>query len=134
MERREFIEGVAALTATRWDAEGHDPENIEEWAPTEPGTYTTGEFSPVYLSTSGSVPGGEWLLEDSDFTERSIQVFYDQRKVNLGVSGEGEGIDGGLLAELNPDQARELGAALYQAAEELERRPGPGPEDGGADA
>lgn len=123
MQRREFMGGVAALAATRWDSEDYDIENAENWEPPTGGTFETGTFTPKLVTTSGDGKIGGWLLEDTDFTERTMEVFYDDGGVHLTIEGKGDDVRGGGLAELDTDQARNLAAALYQAAEELDRRP-----------
>ena len=123
MQRREFMGGVAALAATRWDGEDYDIENAENWEPPTGGTFQTGTFTPTLVTTSADGQIGGWLLEDTDFTERTMEVFYDADGVHLTIEGKGDGVRGGGLAELDTDQARDLAAALYQAAEELDRRP-----------
>lgn len=124
MQRREFMGGVAALAATRWDGEDYDIENAENWEPPTGDTFQTGTFTPKLVTTSADGKIGGWLLEDTDFTERTMEVFYDSSGVHLTIEGKGDDVRGGGLAELDTEQARNLAAALYQAAEELDRRPG----------
>lgn len=123
MQRRDFMSAVAALAATRWDNEDYDIENAEEWEPIDSGTYETGRFSPDYLSASGQGKFASWLLEDDDLPERTMEVFYSPQAVHLTFEGSDGDVRAGGLADLTTDQARDLAAALYQAAEELDRRP-----------
>lgn len=120
--RRQYLGGVATLAATRWENEDYDIENVENWDPLKGGTYTTGTFTPQQLTTSGEGTVSGWLLEDDDFTDRTMEVFYDPDAVHLTLEGQGEDLRRGGLAELTTDQARDLAAALFQAAEELDRR------------
>ncbi|ELZ21481.1 hypothetical protein C475_18726 [Halosimplex carlsbadense 2-9-1] len=127
MHRRDFLSSVAALAATRWEQEDYDIDNVEEWAPLEDGGYTTGEFTPSTLTTSWGNEFSGGAFPDEKFSERTVTVFYDTTDVNLCFEGrDGDPGDGGLraggLIQLTPEQARELGASLYQAGEELERR------------
>ena len=126
MQRRRFIEAVAALAATRWEAEGYDPADLDGWEPMEPGTYTTGEFTPSLLITSGEGSAGRWLIEDADLDARSLEIHYDSGGVKLSFEGTSDALRGGMLAEFQPEQARKAAAALYQAAEELDARETPG--------
>lgn len=86
--RREYMAGVAALAAARWETEDYDIENVENWEPMKHGTYTTGTFSPGYFSTSGEGKVGGWLLEDEDLSERTLEVFYDTQEVHLTMEGK----------------------------------------------
>jgi len=122
MQRREFMGGVAALAVTRWENEDYDIENVENWNPLVGGTYNVGTFTPQLLTTSGDGPVSDWLLEDDEFADRTMEVYYDPDAIHLTFEGEGDGVRGGGLAELTTDQARDLAAALFQAAEELDRR------------
>lgn len=47
---------------------------------------------------------------------------YDSDGVQLAIEGSSDDTRAGGLAGITPEQAREIGAALYQAAEELDRR------------
>jgi hypothetical protein len=127
MERRDFMASVAGLAATRWENEGYNPENIEEWDPLEDGQCTTGEFTPSTLTTSWGREFSGGVFPDEQFSERTVTVDYDTTDVNFCFEGrDGDPDDGGHraggLIQLTPEQAQQLGAALYQAGEELERR------------
>jgi len=122
--RRQYMGGVAALAATRWENEDYDIENADEWEPLKGGIYETGTFTPAALTTSGDGKVAGWLLEGDDFSERAVEVFYDPSAVHLSFEGSDGDLRAGGLAELTTEQARELAAALFQAAEELDRRPG----------
>lgn len=124
MERRTFMGGVATLAAARWNDEGVDIEAVEAWEPLDGGVYHTGRFTPQAVQTSGDGTKAGWSLSDDDFSDRTMEVFYSPDAVNLTFEGTGDPVWGGGLAELTTDQARELAAALFQAAEELDRRSG----------
>lgn len=118
--RRQYMAGVAALAGVRWENEDIDPDDAD---PLEGGVYTTGEFTPKRMLSSGEGDVTKWILEDDDFTDRTVEVFYDNLDVLLALDGNGEGdLRAGALGVLTPEQARQVGAALYQAGEELERR------------
>jgi len=123
LTRREAMNGVAALAASRWAADNLDIEDADEWEPPTDGIYTTGAFAPAGISTSGNGQVADWLLEDADFTDRTLKVSYGHCEVQLSMEGRADAVRAGALASLTPEQARELGAALYQAGEELDRRP-----------
>jgi len=131
LTRREAMNGVAALAASRWAADGLDIEDADEWEPPTGGSYDTGMFEPDGISTSGHGQVADWLLEDADFTDRTLKVFYDDGEVHLTMEGSADDVRAGALATLTTEQARELGAALYQAGEELDRRPDPYGASGG---
>lgn len=125
MQRRGFLGGVAGLAASQWAADGLDPANIEAWDPLEDGIYQTGSISPHAVSSSGGGAAASWLIEDDDLTDRTASVAYSRSGISLAVEGESDGLHAGALAELTPEQARDLAAALFQAAEEYDRRPRP---------
>lgn len=123
--RRQCMAGVAALAGVRWEDEDIDPDDTE---PLEGGMYTTGEFVPERVFATGESGAARWAIEDPFLTDRAVDVFCDPQHVNLNIHGEGDDIRAGQLAVLSAEQARQLGAALFQAGEELERR-----QDGGGD-
>ncbi|WP_418280816.1 hypothetical protein [Halorubrum sp. DTA98] len=122
--RRQYLAGVAALAAARWNDAEYDIDAVDEWGPIKGGLYTTGVFSPESLLTSGNDPAADWLVEDDDLTDRTLEVTYDSEGVQLAIEGSAEDTRAGGLAEVSPEQAREIAAAIFQAAEELERREG----------
>lgn len=123
MNRRTYMEGVASLAAARWAGEDYDIENVDEWDAPD-GLYTTGEFAPESLRGDGRGQIGEWCIRDRDLTDRTVTTCYDERGVNLFVEGSGGELSTGCSIKIAPDTAKELAAALYQAAEEFEKRPG----------
>lgn len=125
LSRRDCMSAVAALAASQWDDEPYNIEDAEQWDPLSGGTYPTGSVSPGALSSSGYGPATKWLLEDDAFTDRRLEVYYSPDGVHITAeaTADGEGVRSGSVAELDPEQAREIAAALYRAAEEYERRP-----------
>lgn len=122
MERRDFMSAVAALAGTRWDNEDYDVANVENWDDVDCGSYCTGSFSPLEVNTNGDGPISGWLLEDDELDERMTEVFYTSDAVFISVEGRGENIYSGSRGGFEPDQAKQVAAALYQAAEELQQR------------
>ena len=122
LSRRQYMAAVVTAAAARWDNEKYDIENADEWEPMDGGTYETGQFTPSALTTSGDGTVAGWLIEDDKLTERTMEVFYDPSAVHLTFEGKSDELRAGGLAELTTDQAREIAAALFQAAEELDRR------------
>ena len=120
--RRQHLGGVAALAATRSENDDYDIENVESWDSLKGGTYTTGTLTPQQLTTSGEGTVSGWLLEDYDFTDRTMEVFYDPDAVHLTLEAQGKDLRGGGLTGLTTNQARDLAASLFQAAEELDRQ------------
>jgi hypothetical protein len=120
VSRREYMAGVASLAAVRWDSEDYDIENADEWEPLKRGIYETGTFVPLAISSNGRGASASWMIEDDQLQERALQVWYDPESVHIAFEGESDETYAGGLAELEPEQAKELGAALYQAAVEYE--------------
>lgn len=135
MERRSFMEGVAALAGVRWadqdvdvdeltsGAEAGDDPTLEEIAAERGGPYTTGEFTPPGFMHRTGFRVGEIVMWGDDFDEFDLAVQYDYNGPYIAqefASDDGDQVD--LMTKLTPEQARQLGAALYQAAEEHESR------------
>jgi hypothetical protein len=118
--RRSILRTIAALAATRWDNEGFGPGDVDGWEGPTGGVRETGEFAPTWMLTSGEGPAAMWRMGDRKFDERTLHVLYDHDGVQVDVEAEGDGVRGGALVELQPEQARELAVSLYQAAEEQE--------------
>lgn len=123
MQRREYMSAVAGLAASNWAAEDYDIEDADEWDPATPGHYFTGRFAPSAITSTSQ--NSTHLLEfrDGDFSDRVLNVQYDEDHVNVAIEGSADGgVCAGALAELSPEQAKEIAAALYMAAEEQSRR------------
>lgn len=120
--RREFMEGVAVLASARWDEEPYDIEDAENWDPVET-DHTTGQFTPSRIWTSCDGPIGGLQIRD-ELDDHDLDVWYDAGGVNVDFEGRSEEFRATAGCTFSPKEARELAAALYQAAEELDRRPG----------
>jgi hypothetical protein len=123
LTRRQYLGGVAALAASRWENEDYDIQNVENWDPLGNDLYVTGAITPDEVTASTDGEYGRLTFNDEDFTERTAQVTYWTDGVSLDIEATGAGnVRAGQLLGLTTDQARELAAILFQAAEELDRR------------
>ena len=122
LSRREYMGAVAAAAATRLDNEEYDIENADQWEPLSGGTYQIGQFTAQMLTASGQGAVGGWLVERGVLDDCLVEVFYSTDGITVALEGDAGDVRASTGAELAPDQAREIGAALYQAAEELEAR------------
>lgn len=121
--RRGYLGGVAAAAVARWEDEEYDLENVEEWDPMDTHSFTTGEFTPEAAGTNGEAPYSGWMVEDDVLNERKATVFYDADGVTVSIGGDSDdGMWFGSHVEFTPADAKEYAAAVFQAAEELERR------------
>lgn len=123
--RREFMGAVAALALTRYEDQDLDPADLGEWDYEEQGMYTTGEFEPETMVMSGHSPHMSWSMEEP-LDEAELTVKYDTRDVLLMFENKGDQGRAGALLSLPLEEMKELAAAIYQAAWELENRPHPG--------
>lgn len=121
----------AAIAARWWDEADYDIENADDWEPLEFGSYSVGSILPAETGASGEAFAVSWLLEDGHFDDRTVEVFYDRGGVfaSFEASSEDGEVRNGAHVGLDPDEAREFAALLYQAAEEFERRPKADPWD-----
>ncbi|RYJ08354.1 hypothetical protein ELS19_17535 [Halogeometricum borinquense] len=115
-------QSVADLAAVRLDAEDYEIDNADEWGTMGCQSFYTGTFTPNSIQTSGDGTVAGWLLEDDDLDERTLEVFYDTGGVHVAIEGSGEAVFGSTGCEFSPKLAKQVAAALYQAAEELQRR------------
>lgn len=117
------MSSVAALAAANWAAEDYDIANAEQWEPAGRGTYFTGRFDPEEIWASAD--DEEWAVELSgkEVTDTTLHVHYDDQGVNVDIDGSADDRRAGALAKLDPEQAKEVAAAIYMAAEEQARRP-----------
>lgn len=128
--RRTFMEGVASMAAANWAEADYDIEDAENWDPVQGGLYIVDEFTPSQIITTATVHADDPFhrvnceIFPEQLPERDVIISYDPSAVNVEIDGSGEDRRGGSLASLTPEQAREVAAAIYQAAEELDRRPG----------
>lgn len=112
--------GFSDRVDERWDAADYDIDNVENWGDID-GAYTVDDILPDRLSSEGDGNVAGWYVKDEDLTTRSVSVHYSSSGVRLGLDGTGDDVQMSAGAGLTPEQAKRLGAALYQAGEELER-------------
>jgi hypothetical protein len=91
LTRRQYIGGVAALAATRWENEDYDIENVENQDSLAHSEVITGEISPKDVTTSADGKYGGVMFSDDDFTERVAQVRYWSDGVSLDIEAKGGG-------------------------------------------
>lgn len=96
---------------------------IESCDPMGGGNFRTGMFTPEKIKTNGNGSSCNWMVDDGQLTERTVEIYYDREGVHVVLEGKGDDVHGDAKAMVDVDQAREFAAALYQAAEELDRRP-----------
>lgn len=123
MERREFVGGLAALAGVQWDEEGLDIESADEWEPLGPGLYFTARQSVDELVARVRSDSERLLADDGEFPSPEVQVYYDRDGVHVDLEGSADSTNLSISNALTPAQAREVAVGLYQAAEELEKRP-----------
>lgn len=121
MKRRSFIETLAALAAAR-RSDGRQPDDLGGWHDADTDDLTIGDVAPEEVTVSATGSLGEWLLDDAALSERRLEVSYDALNILLSVEASGDTIEAGTLTALTPEQAREIAVALYQAADEHDRR------------
>jgi len=126
MDRRTFITtlpGLVGFAMTRWDEEGITPPTLDDdLDPIDNGIYRTGEFTPEAVTGSGQGPISQWEFNAEDFEEQVLEICYTCGGVSLEIQAKGEEKRDGMLADFSTDQAREIAAALWQAAEERDHR------------
>ncbi len=115
-------QSAADLAAARLDTEDYEIDNADEWGTMGCQSFYTGTFTPDSIQTSGDGTVAGWLLEDDDLDDRTLEVFYDTSGVHVAIEASGEAVFGSTGCEFSPTQAKQVAAALYQAAEELQRR------------
>jgi hypothetical protein len=113
--------GVRARVAGRWDAAEYDISNVDDWPELGSGTFTIEQLPTEGFSSSGETGVAGWVFDGDDVADRTTTVYYARDGVHVGLEGENESTRVSVEARLSPEQARQLGAALYQAGEELER-------------
>lgn len=126
MERRGFMGAVAAAALASYDDEPFGPEDIDEWDPMDGnGIYTTGDVEAAMLRTEIEGPIGGAATPLIGLADASVQSYYPGGNggVLLGADARGEQVSTTVGIELDPETAKELAAALYRAAWELENRP-----------
>lgn len=119
--RRQFLAGAAAVAAARWEDEDYDPANVDGWEPIVGAGYVTGEFDVG--PALGGITTEYFDIEfgRDELAAVDIVAGYDRDGVTLTIEANGDGpVRQGVLADLSPDDARELAGALYQAAWEYD--------------
>jgi hypothetical protein len=118
---------IASRLASQWAADDFNIGDAHKWDPVAGATYDVETLSPSLLTASVDTSNAHLRLENDEFADRNAEVFYSPRGVLLGLNGTaGEHVRGGALATFEPEEARQLAAALLRAAEELDRRPSDG--------
>jgi len=120
--RREALQGVAALAATRIDAADYDLSNVEEWD-TRPGTFAGGEFTAAGGRGSAETGFTSVVFEPEDFDAHTARIHYDETfgvTIDVGHTAEDRDLYLGSLIHFDADTAREFAAAIYEAAEVLD--------------
>jgi hypothetical protein len=125
LTRREALQGVAALAATRFEGTERDLEHVEEWHPLGRGSWML--EAPDATDAGGRIeaPHVDAGVELGAQAPAWANVWYaDPDGVSLGVERERDADDVYVSAQatFDTDAARELAATIYQAAEELDRR------------
>lgn len=124
MQRRNFMEGVAAIAASNWDDLDYHPDEADEWGEFDGGPYNV--LDPVSAAALAvdvqSQVASLNIQGETTFDERTVSVFYyDPMGVAIEWSADG---DGGLKSNgavyLDTERAKEVAGAIYQAAVELE--------------
>ena len=122
VSRRAYLGGVAATAAAQWADGDYDLEDVEDWDPMDGHTFTTGEYQPVDVGSTGHAPVTDWVVRGDDLEDRSASVFYDRDGVTVSIGGEAAGLSVSSHAEFTAEDAKAFAASMYRAAEELERR------------
>lgn len=122
MNRRDYMKSVSALAVARrgtpaedYDVDEPDTQLREGWF----AHFEATRFSASYLGDFG---GFELIGREVD--EQLVEVAFDSDGVLLTVDGRNDdySIDAGAMGVLEPEEAREVAAAIYRAAEEVEAR------------
>ena len=111
--------GSDDLTARR-DAAGYALDDLDPDDP--PSLYNTGETPATFEEASVRHRVGEMMLTDGDVEEALVFPLVNGGEISL-VS-ETKGSDwpyAAMTVGVTPEQAREVAAALLQAAEDVER-------------
>lgn len=122
--RRQYLGALAAGAAANWEESDYDIENVEEWGD-EIEHVSIGRFTPLAYAGSADLGHSGFSVERRDVTDPMTAVWYNRRGVIVSLEaewelGEYDAYSGGS-ADFDPDEARDLAVAIYQAAEELER-------------
>ena len=123
LTRREALEGVAALAAARWTAEGYDPADVAEWRDLGSDDFRTIELDAQGGRGSAEMPFSRVEVNAGNVDEHTAYVRYDDyNDVSIEIAHESNDVYLGMLTHFDERGPRALAAAIYQAAGELERR------------
>lgn len=130
--RRDALQALAALASARWAEEGIDFDRADEWGDLSGGIRRTGEIDAAAAGAVVRAPFGTAGVDRENSSEATVTVAYDDtERVRLSTMIEAGEAYADSGTELDPDDARELAVALYQASEELEAWTGSGANAGG---
>lgn len=115
--RREVMKGVAALAAATYGEPG-ESIHAHEYS-------VVGGVENVGISSSGTFQHIGWMIDTGEFDEDYLRVGHSTGDVFFEWGGSVDGQDVGGYVNLDPDDARELAAAIYQTAEEIDRLEAP---------
>ncbi|WP_066417039.1 hypothetical protein [Halorubrum aethiopicum] len=116
--------GSDDLVARR-DAAGYALEDLDPGDP--PSVYNTGEVAARFDEASVKHDVGEMRLTDEEAEEALIYPLVIDGEINLTTETQGsEWPYAAMTVGVTPEQARDVAAALLQAAEDVERIRGEG--------
>lgn len=119
--RRQYLGALAAGAAANWEDAEYDIENVDEWGENIEHV-NIGSFNPSEFRSDADLGYSGFLVENDSVERPTAEVWYDNGGVTVSLEADLEGGDyAGNAGEFDPDEARELAVAIYQAAEELER-------------
>lgn len=112
-QRRDTVDERAAA---RRDRLGYDLDSVADWDTPGGAWYDAGDVKPSGLSAAAWGSGSVWEFDADTFASRSVGVRYSSTEVYLPVEGRDGQLRAGLGCELRPAVARDLGEALFDAA------------------
>lgn len=117
VSRRTFMEALSALTMTRLQEHGIDPEDPQY---PEDGDWYVGKLEIEGGDASWEMPYS--YCEGVDLKSAEILTVFDSESPYIILETERNDFRFGLLNRLTAAEARELAVHLYQAAWEFEHR------------
>jgi hypothetical protein len=125
LTRPEAMQGVAALAATRFEGTERDMSDVDEWPPL--GHESWFVDAPDAIDAEGHIeaPHVTAGVDIGADAPAWPNVWYkDSEGVGVGIERERDADDVYLSASatFDTDAARDLAAAIYRAAEELDTR------------
>jgi hypothetical protein len=126
-------EATADLAAIRWDGQGMDIHNLDEWGPLSDRTFIVGDVETGNLDVAAAGKHGRVRVGRGELGEGCLSLTYteDHVFVSLGSTASPSDPSGSASTRMTPSQARQAAALFAQAAEELERRRAVQAEGGG---